>query len=165
MKAGHDTMGILPRPAALALLILLGPAGSRASDPEADVHRVYCYFDPAVESQVERARTIHRLTRDLPEVEWIAVTPFPARVPELTTVALPELLSDPSRPGSVVLWLLDRAAGGSDHLLIERQGAGISSGPGVSAPEVIAGAGLTRGPEPSTDISVTTWGKVKDLFQ
>ena len=152
---------ILPGPVVLAM-ILLGPSAA-ASDPGGAVHRIYCYFDPSVSDQAGRAASIHRLTRDLPGVEWIAVTPFPARVPEMTTVSLTDLLSDPSTPRSVVPWLRARPAG-ADHLLIERRGE-IFTGPGTGAPGVFAEAGLRPGPGPSTDVDVTTWGKVKDLFQ
>ena len=168
MTARRDSMYVFLRPASLALALALvppGPASSRASDPEAGLHRLYLYFDPAVESQVQRARAIQRLARDLPDVEWIAVTPLAARVPGLATAALADLLADPSRPPAVRRWLLDRRAGGSDHLLVEHRGAETSSGPGMKAEQVLAEAGLTTGPGPSTDVSVSTWGKVKDLFQ
>ena len=162
MTSGHDTLRLLP---ALALL-LLGPPGSKASGPEAAGHHLYFLFNPAMAGQVERARTTHRLVRGLPEVEWIAVTTSPARVPGLTTVALEELLSEPSRPGPVVGWLRERAADGSDHLLIEHEGSLVSTGPGAEALRVIAGAGWPDiAPGPSTDVSISTWGKVKDLFQ
>ncbi len=164
MTVRRDTMHIHLRPLALALA-LIPVAGSGAPGPEAPSHRIYWYFDPAVESQVERATTIHRLTRDLPEVEWIAVTPLSARVPELPTAALPDLLADPSRPRAVLRWLRDLPAAGSDHLLVERGGAATSSGPGTTALQVMAEAGLSTGPGPSTDVSISTWGKVKDLFQ
>ena len=97
-------------------------------------------------------------------MEWIAVTPSPARVPEMTTVSLAELLSDPALPRSVVPWLLARRAASTDHLLVERRGVAFS-GPGTRALQVFAEAGLIPGPGPSTDVDVTTWGKVKDLFQ
>ena len=157
----QETMRVLVRPAALAL-VLLAAQRVDGSDPEAAVDRVYCYLDPSAEDQVGRAATIRALTRDLPGVEWIAVTPSPARVPEMTTVSLGELLSDPSLPRSVVPWLLDRRAASTDHLLVERRGATFS-GPATKASQVFAAAGL--GPGPSTDVEVTTWGKVKDLFQ
>ena len=159
----QDTMRVLVRPAAIAL-VLLAAQEVDASDPEAAADRIYCYFDPSEQEQVDRAANIRGLTRDLPGVEWIAVTPFPARVPEMTTVSLGELLSDPSRPRSVVSWLLDRRAASSDHLLVERRGVTFS-GPATKASQVFAQAGLGPGPGPSTDVEVTTWGKVKDLFQ
>ena len=168
MTARRDSRYVLLRPASLALALALvasGPAASRTSAPEAGLHRLYLYFDPAVESQVQRARALHRLARDLPEVEWIAVTPLAARVPGMATATLPDLLADPSRPPAVRRWLLDRQAAGSDHLLVEHRGAETSSGPGTKAAQVLAGAGLTTRPGPSTDVSVSTWGKVKDLFQ
>lgn len=165
MSVPHGTMRVLVQPAALALaLALLAAQGVDASEPEAAVDRVYCYFDPSAPDQVDRAAGIRALTRGLPGVEWIAVTPFPARVPEMTTVSLGELLSDPTRPRSVVPWLLARRAASSDHLLVERRGMTFS-GPGTKALQVIAEAGLSQGPGPSTDVDVTTWGKVKDLFQ
>ena len=164
MNSGPDTLRILP---ALALaLLLLGTPGSRASGSEAGGCRLYFYLNPAMADQVERARSIHRLILDQPAVEWIAVTPAPARVPGLTTVALQELLSEPSRPEPVVRWLRERATAGSDHFLIEHEGSLVSSGPGIQAPGGIAGAGWPgSGPGPSTDVSISTWGKVKDLFQ
>lgn len=166
MTSSHDTPRLLPAPALALALLLLGPPGSRASGPEAAGHHLYFLFNPAMAGQVERARATHRLVRGLPEVEWIAVTPSPARVPGLTTVALQELLSEPSRPGPVVGWLRERAAAGSDHLLIEHEGSLVSSGPGAQALQVIAGAGWPDiVPGPSTDVSISTWGKVKDLFQ
>ena len=166
MTSSHDTLRILPGPALALALLLLGPPGSRASGPESAGHHCYFYFDPAMAGQVERARTTHRLIRGLPEVEWTAVTPSPARVPGLTTVALQELLSESSRPGPVAGWLRGRAAAGSDHLLIEHEGSVVSSGPGAEARQVIAGAGWPDiAPGASTDVSISTWGKVKDLFQ
>ena len=159
----HDTMRVLVRPAALAL-VLLAAQRVDASDPEAAADRVYCYFDPSAEDQVDRAANIRGLTRELPGAEWIAVTPFPARVPEIATVSLGELLSDPSQPRSVVPWLLARRAASTDHLLVERRGVTFS-GPGTKALQVFAEAGLSPGLGPSTDVDVTTWGKVKDLFQ
>ncbi len=164
MTARRDTMHIHLRPLALALA-LIPVAGSGASDPEAASHRIYWYFDPAVESQVERATTIHRLTRDLPGVEWIAVTPLSERLAELPAAPLADLLADPSRPRVVLRWLRDLPAAGSDHLLVEYGGAATSSGPGTRALQVMAEAGLSTGPGPSTDVSISTWGKVKDLFQ
>lgn len=166
MTTGQDTLRLLPVPALALALLLLGPPGSGASGPEAAGHHLYFLFDPAMAGQVERARTTHRLIRGLPEVEWTAVTSSPARVPGLTTVALQELLSEPSRPGPVAGWLRHRAAAGSDHLLIEHEGSLVSSGPGAEALQVIAAAGWPDiAPGPSTDVSISTWGKVKDLFQ
>ena len=166
MNPGHDTLRMLPGPALMLALLFLGPPGPRASGPETAGHHLYFYFDPAMAGQVDRARSLHRLIRDLPEVEWTAVTPAPARVPGLTTVALPELLSEPSGPGPVADWLRERAAADFDHLLIEHEGSVVSSGPGTEALRLIAGAGWPdSGPGPSTDVSISTWGKVKDLFQ
>ena len=162
MSMRHDTMRVLVRPAALAL-VLLAAQRVDASDPEAAADRVYCYFDPSAEAQVDRAANIRGLTRDLPGVEWIAVTPLPARVPQMATVSLEDLLSDASTPRSAVPWLRARPSG-ADHLLVQRQGE-IFTGPGTEALEVIAEAGLGPGSGASTDVDVTTWGKVKDLFQ
>ena len=82
----------------------------------------------------------------------------------MTTVSLADLLSDPSRPRSVDPWLLARRAASGDHLLVERRGVTFS-GPATEALQVFAEAGLRPGLGPSTDVDVTTWGKVKDLFQ
>ena len=152
---------ILPRPVVLAL-ILLGLPAAGAADPAAG-GRIFFYFDPSAGDQVDRAAAIHRLTRDLPGVEWTAVTPFPAPAPGMAAASLAELVSDPSTPRTVIPWLRARAAG-ADHLLIERRGETFD-GPGTEALAVIEAAGLDPGPGPSTDVDVTTWGKVKDLFQ
>lgn len=162
MKVRHGIMRMLVQPAAVAL-VLLAAKSVEASEAEAAAARIYCYFDPSVDDQVARAADTRRLTRDLPGVEWIAVTPLPARVPQMATVSLEDLLSDASTPRSVVPWLRARPSG-VDHLLVQRQGE-IFTGPGTEAPEVIAEAGLSPGSGASTDVDVTTWGKVKDLFQ
>ena len=163
MTVRRGDMRALARPAAAAL-ILLGAQWVDASDADGPVHRIYHYFDPSDGGQAGRAAEIHLLTRDLPGVEWTAVTPLPARVPGMAAASLADLLSDPSTPPSVLPWLRARPQAAAGHLLVERRGE-IFSGPAARALEVIAEAGLGPGPGVSTDIDVTTWGKVKDLFQ
>lgn len=135
--------------------------GQGAARPE---FRVYYAFDPAVPDQLDRAVAARRLTAALPLTEWVGVVPAGrGAVLDPGTVAVDDLL-DPQADTDleVATWLRQPVA--ADRILVLNRTTGATfAGPGGAAAQITAAAGLGAGA--ATDVGITTWGKVKDLFR
>lgn len=126
--------------------------------------RVYYAFDPAVADQVARAAATARLTAADPAAEWIGAVPGSPVAPSAPgTVGVDALLAAEGRVDpAVARWL--RAPAATDRVLVVNRLTGaIAAGAGRDAARIAAAAGLGAGV--ATDVSITTWGKVKELFR
>ena len=149
----------------MLLVISLAAPLATLADPglEAATHRVLYSFDPSSPEQVARAHDLFQVTDRLSGIEWYAVSDRPSL--PLETQTLERLLSDPTLSPRANAWL--RAVeeeDGRDQILIEDLRSDQSfHGPGAQARTLFAAAGLGDGAR--TDVGITTWGKVKDLFR
>jgi hypothetical protein len=153
----------------LAALVAL-PADSYASDSRAEhdvAYRVYYLFDPTDPGQLQRAEAVHRGTLVSHEVEWIGVRLTSVTQVAFAPFALADILARADHLSPPVAdWLRagDRAEEFSDRVLVQNAVTSRTfTGAGSDMRHVAAAAGL--GPAVRTDVGVTTWGKVKELFR
>ena len=142
------------------------PGAGRAE--EVVSFRVYYLFDPADPMQLQRADEAHQGTFAEDQVEWFGVRPTSASQVALAPFALADMLAEADHlPQPPVLDWLKAAAGqeeSGDRILVENTVTGRTyAGVGTDMQDVIAAAGLAAAV--STDVGVTTWGKVKELFR
>ena len=131
-------------------------------------YRVYYLFDPADPMQLQRADEAYQGTFAEDQVEWFGVRPTSSSQVALAPFALADMLAEADHlPPPPVLDWLQAAAGqeeSGDRILVENTVTGRTyTGVGTDMQDVIAAAGLAAAV--STDVGVTTWGKVKELFR
>jgi hypothetical protein len=158
------------RPLLLLAALVALPADSHAADPGAEqdvAYRVYYLFDPTDPGQLRRAEAVHRGTLVGHEVEWIGVRLTSGTQVAFAPFALADILARADHLSlPVVDWLraAPRAEGFSDRVLVQNAVTSRTfTGAGTDMQLVAAAAGLSRAVP--TDVGVTTWGKVKELFR
>ncbi|HIG16045.1 MAG TPA: hypothetical protein EYQ31_01385 [Candidatus Handelsmanbacteria bacterium] len=149
----------------LAALVVL-PAYSTAGHIRQDVaYDVYYLFDPADDMQLERATDAYRSMLSRDEVEWIGIRETSASPVSFAPLVLVDLLSAADQLSEPVLqWLhtVSLAEESQDQILVQnRLTRHVYAGTDMQ--RVAAASGLLAGIR--TDVGVTTWGKVKELFR
>ncbi len=157
----------------LAALLFL-PAYSTAGHVEDDVaFRVYYLFEPADEKQLQRAASAYRATLGRDGVEWIGIRRSTTTAVPFAPLALADLLATTDRLAlSVAQWLRAEGTGhgvsGELDLVEKRTSRRSFTGTGAEIQRLSEAAGLppmVSGLGARTDVGVTTWGKVKELFR
>jgi hypothetical protein len=136
--------------------------------------RVYCLFNPLDAGELQRTTALHEATLQQKGVEWVGIHRTAAAPVSLASIALDGMLANVDHLSlAVVRWLEDSDEPNipGDRVLLEdtrthRTFAG--AGAGSDLRDIAEAAGLdpvTLGIGISTDVAVTTWGKVKELFR
>ncbi len=162
----HNTFLFHPLLLLAALFVLPAYSTTRRVEPEA-AYRVYHLFDPGDVAQLQRATAVRETTRKWRLVEWVGIRRTAAGQLPFATIALDDVLAnvDPL-PDSVVGWL--QQVGGAhnvaDQVLVENTSTRrLFVGTGADVRDLSTVASLER--RIRTDVAVTTWGKVKELFR
>jgi hypothetical protein len=150
-------------PALLLTLLALLPSGSRAGhEAPREGWRVTYVFDPADRGQLQRAAAAHAGADGRPDIDWVGIrrSSAPASFAPLKLTQLPETtgLTPTARD-----WLREVAASSTQDRVLLESAVGAWEGPGADLPRLALQAGLSA--DVATDVGVTTWGKVKDLFR
>ena len=166
----HHSSGLHPL-LLLAVLFVL-PTYSTAGHVDGEradevAYRIYYLFDPADDAELHRAAAVHRTTLDRTDVEWVGIRRTATLSVPFAPMALDDMLANVDHlPASVVRWLeyiggVDRT---TDQVLLEDTSTRRTfAGAGAELREISNTAGLGDGIR--TDVAVTTWGKVKELFR
>lgn len=132
----------------LALLLVL-PAHSTPGELASRPWQVYYQFNPVDRQHQQRIAYLRSLSAGRDDV----------RVVEMT----PEGIDLTDWPTFVTRWL-DEDSSDADRLLVHDGRSGRNwSGAGAEIGTITVASGLR--PAVRTDVGVTTWGKVKDLFR
>lgn len=172
----------------LALLLVLpadsvsgpvsGPVSGSVSGPtsvlgaQTSTHVLYHFLDPMNATQVRRAAFLRAAGRQSAGIEWIGVQRSaadgnrPAAGPDLDLQRLEDVLRSRQIHASLLAGLRRVALSwdGPDQVLLWDPVHHTSwSGAAIDAAQIVAASGLGRNLQ--TDVGVTTWGKVKELFR
>lgn len=162
----HNTFLFHPLLLLAALFVLPAYSTTRHDEPEA-AYRVYHLFDPGDVAQLQRATAIRETTRQWRVVEWVGIRRTAAAQLPFATIALDDALANVDRlPDSVVGWLQHAGATDSvaDQVLVENTSTRrLFVGTAADVRDLATVASLER--RIRTDVAVTTWGKVKELFR
>lgn len=159
----------------LAALLVLpadsvsGPRERPSAGPAAPevTHHLYHMFDPSDTNQLRRAAAWQEANRQPGGVHWIGVhrtDSGPASQMASAVHQLEDLLHAGQLPAAVHAWLVDASAvpeAGDQVLLWSLSHDTVWAGPAAEAVSVMGGLGRSL----PTDVGVTTWGKVKELFR
>lgn len=141
----------------LALVVL--PVYSTAKEAAVS-YRMYYLFDPAEPVELQRAALAHRRIHARDDIEWIGIR----RTSHLDVSFAPRTLSEMQAAElapAVADWLQTETAG--DQILVEAPHSKVYSSIGAELYRVVDDSGMMAGVP--TDVGVTTWGKVKELFR
>ena len=186
----HQSFALHPLLLLVALFVL--PADSTARHVEPDgTYRVYCLFNPLDAGQVQRATALHEATLRWRQVEWVGIRLTAAMSAPIASIALDDMLANVDHlPAAVVRWLEipDEPNSLGDRVLLEDTvthrtytGAGLDlrdMAAAILGPVIPALGSQALGSQAlgnqalgnqalgnRTDVAVTTWGKVKELFR
>lgn len=147
---------------ALVTLPVYSPVYSTAKEATVS-YRMYYLFDPAEPVELQRATRAHRSSMHTHnDVEWIGIR----RTSQLDVSFAPQTLSDMQAVATrfspaMADWLQAELAG--DQILVEAPDGRVYSSIGAELHRVVDDSGMMAGVP--TDVGVTTWGKVKELFR
>lgn len=156
----------LHKAAMVALVLWLSAPKADAEDQGFAYYRLFYLFDPDSSEQLLRALDLERATHEVEGVELFGVvdsndigSPWLNRLDSPILSIGDFLRQDQSAADALEDWV---GSGDLGILLVKQTNGGTTTVAGDDFEATIQG--LFAAPSISTEVDVTTWGKVKDLF-